>query len=78
MQARGLPEWGAVPPAVGLVDGGPSDGEALGDPLQRRKHPLAVRSRGGPVEEASHEDVLLAELAREQRPEDVQRAGDTL
>ena len=67
-----------VPPAVGFVDGGPNDEEALGDPLQRRKHPLTVCPRGGPREEASHEDILQAELAREQRPEDVRRACDTL
>ena len=80
MQAGRSPEWGtvAVPPVVSFVDGGPCNSEALGDPLQRRKHPLAVRPRGGLVEEASHEDVLQAELAREQRPGDVLRAGDTL
>ena len=61
----GPPKWGAVavPPAVGFVEGSPSNGEALGDLLQRRKHPLAVRPRGGPVEEAFHEDVLQPELA---------------
>ena len=71
--AGGPPKWGAVtvPPAEGFVEHGPSDGEALGDPLQRRKHPLVVYPRGSPVDEASHEDALRAELAWEQHSEDV-------
>ena len=49
----------------------PGHCQALGEMLQRRQYPLAARSRSRPVEEAPHEDVLQAELAMEQPPEDV-------
>ena len=60
VQGGGLTDWEtvAISLVVGVVDGGPCDGEAPGDPLQRPKHSLDVRPCGGPVEEASYEDVL--------------------
>ena len=55
---------------------GPDTARPRGDPLQRRQHPPAIRPRSRPVEEASHEYVLQAEVAEEQLPGDMQRAGD--
>ena len=70
MVARGPLQRGnrAVPLSEGLVERGPGHCQAVGDPLQRGWHPPAVRSRSRLVEEATHEDVLQAEVASEQPP----------